>query len=99
MRDYCSDMKSSTASLRTSKQPTLIGVALLLVTVMTPLTVHAHAELIIQIEMMNKEIEKSPNDPDLYLRRGQLRREHAEFDEAYADFERAVKLRLVKQSP
>lgn len=91
-RDYCSDMKSSTAPLRASKQPLLIAAAFLLFTMMTPPAVHAHAELILQIEMMNKEIEKSPNDPDLYLRRGQLRREHLEFDEAYADFERAVKL-------
>jgi tetratricopeptide (TPR) repeat protein len=51
-----------------------------------------HAELLIQIEAMDKEIAKDPNNPELYLRRGQLRREHLEYDLAHADFDRAEAL-------
>jgi tetratricopeptide (TPR) repeat protein len=49
----------------------------------------AHAELILQIDMVTKEIQQDPQNAELYVRRGHLRREHLEYDEAYADFERA----------
>ena len=52
----------------------------------------AHADLLLQIEDLTKEIAKKPNDPELYLRRGELRRAHVEWDEAFVDFERAAAL-------
>jgi tetratricopeptide (TPR) repeat protein len=52
----------------------------------------AHAELILQIEMVTKEIAQDPRNAELYIRRGQLRREHVEYDAAYADFEQALAL-------
>lgn len=52
----------------------------------------AHAELIIQLDAVSAEILKDPNNPELYVRRGQLRREHLEFDLAGADFDKAEAL-------
>ena len=52
----------------------------------------AHADLLLQIEDLTKEIAKRPNEPELYLRRGELRRAHLEYDEAFADFSRAQAL-------
>ncbi len=52
----------------------------------------AHAELILQIDLVTAEIAKDPSNADLYLKRGQLRREHVEFDLAFADFAKAESL-------
>jgi tetratricopeptide (TPR) repeat protein len=48
----------------------------------------AHADLLLQIEDLTKDIAKNPT-ADLYLRRGELRREHVEYEAAYTDFEQA----------
>lgn len=69
---------------------TLAGVCLVaLVALCFPQRADAHAELILQIEMVTGEIEKDPRNAELFVRRGHLRREHVEYEEAYADFERA----------
>ncbi len=52
----------------------------------------AHAELILQIDLVTAEIAKDPGNAELYLKRGQLRREHVEFDLAFADFAKAESL-------
>jgi tetratricopeptide (TPR) repeat protein len=65
---------------------------LLALTLALPASLHAHADLLIQIEELSREIAKNPNDPDLYMRRGQLRRAHLEYDEAYADYQRTAAL-------
>ncbi len=57
-----------------------------------PRRVEAHAELILQIDMVTKEIAQDPRNAELYIRRGQLRREHIEYEAAYADFEQALAL-------
>ena len=49
----------------------------------------AHAELILQIDMVTAEIAKDTANPELYLKRGALRREHSEFDLAFADYDKA----------
>jgi tetratricopeptide (TPR) repeat protein len=59
---------------------------------MVPVDVVAHADLLIQIEEVTREIDKNPRDPELYIRRGELRRAHVEWEEAYADYERALAL-------
>jgi predicted Zn-dependent protease len=53
----------------------------------------AHGDLHGQIEKVSAEIAKEPQNADLYLRRGELRRLHAEFSEAASDFEKAAALR------
>lgn len=57
-----------------------------------PRSAAAHAELIIQIEAATVEIQKDPANAELYLRRGQLRREHSEFELASADYDKAEAL-------
>jgi tetratricopeptide (TPR) repeat protein len=52
----------------------------------------AHAELTIQLDAVTLEIQKDPNNAELYVRRGQLRREHLEFELAGADFDKAEAL-------
>jgi predicted Zn-dependent protease len=52
----------------------------------------AHADLLLQIEEISKEIAQKPNSAELYLRRGELRRAHFEWDEALADYQRAETL-------
>jgi tetratricopeptide (TPR) repeat protein len=51
-----------------------------------------HAELLIQIEEVTKEIERDPKNPELYLKRGELRRQHVEWDLSHADYDRAQAL-------
>ena len=63
--------------------------AVALVVLCFPQRAGAHAELILQIEMVTKEIQLDPQNAELYVRRGHLRREHVEYEAAYADFERA----------
>lgn len=52
----------------------------------------AHAELLLQIEAATADIQKDPANPELYIRRGQLRREHLEYELAHADLDKAESL-------
>jgi len=52
----------------------------------------AHPDLLVQIEEVTKQLEKEPNNPELYLKRGELWRAHVEWEAAYADYERASAL-------
>jgi tetratricopeptide (TPR) repeat protein len=79
------------AMIRLRTLPRLHG-CLLWLSIALPCSLGAHADLLIQIEDITKEIAKSPNDAELYVRRGLLRRAHLEYDEAYADYERAAAL-------
>lgn len=65
----------------------LAGLALLV-----PSTGRGHADLLIQVEEITKEIQKDPSNAELYLRRGELLRSHMDFDQAAADFDRAENL-------
>ena len=51
-----------------------------------------HAELLLQIEEATREIEKDPKNHELYLKRGELRRQHVEWDLAHADYDQAMAL-------
>jgi tetratricopeptide (TPR) repeat protein len=66
--------------------------ALALLAMFSAPSVRGHAELLLQIEEATKEIEKNPNIADLYLKRGELHRTHADWDQAFADYERALSL-------
>src|SRR5688572_33335031 len=51
-----------------------------------------HGDLHLQIVEVTKEIEKSPRNPELYMRRGELHRAHADWDAAQADYDYAFEL-------
>lgn len=46
----------------------------------------AHGDLDLQIERLSKQIEKTPENPDLYLHRGQLYCKHRELQKAKNDY-------------
>lgn len=52
----------------------------------------AHADLLLQIDDLTARIEAAPDDPDLYLRRADLHRRHANWPAALADYQRAAAL-------
>ena len=54
-----------------------------------PGTAYAHADLELRIAELTKSIEKTPGESELYLRRGELHRKHADWEAALADFDRA----------
>lgn len=55
-------------------------------------TALAHGELHERLDEVNRGIELNPENPMLYLGRGELFREHGDLAEAVADFERAMVL-------
>ncbi|HKX61877.1 MAG TPA: tetratricopeptide repeat protein [Verrucomicrobiae bacterium] len=75
-----------------SRAPEMWGLALvcLALVLVFPASVPragAHADLIPQIEDVTRQIEKDPRNIDLYVRRGELYRTHAEWNAALADFD------------
>ena len=65
---------------------------LLAVLLVTPIRLLAHGDLHEQIAQVTKEIAKDPKNAELYLKRGELHRAHQEWDEAQADYDRAITL-------
>ena len=53
------------------------------------LSAAAHGDLHTRIKKVSKQIEKNPNDPSLYIKRGDLYHQHEEYKRALLDFERA----------
>lgn len=51
-----------------------------------------HGDLHVQILEVTKEIEKSPRDAELYIRRGDLHRAHQDWDASQADYDYAFAL-------
>jgi len=70
----------------------LATAGLLLFALLSPARVGAHADLMIQIDLITQEIEKDPGNAEAYLQRGQLRREHSDFEMAHVDIEKAYSL-------
>jgi predicted Zn-dependent protease len=70
----------------------LFGCALAMSVTLFVQVARGHADLLLQIEEATKEIQNDPKNPDLYLKRGELRRQHVEWDMAHADFDRALAL-------
>lgn len=59
----------------------------------SPQTVSAHGELLIQIAAVTRKIETATNHvAQLYLQRGELHREHKDWDAAKSDYDRASQL-------
>lgn len=57
-----------------------------------PRPARAHGDFHSVIIDINQQIEASPKNPELYIRRGELYRTHQDWDSAYADFDRAATL-------
>ena len=69
----------------------IIVIALVAVAIL-PLRLLAHGDLHEQIVAVTEQIAKDPKNSELYLRRGELRRMHQEWDLAQADYDHAVAL-------
>jgi predicted Zn-dependent protease len=52
----------------------------------------AHGDLHEQIRQITEQIAKDPKNAELYLKRGELHRAHQEWDQAQADYDRAISL-------
>jgi predicted Zn-dependent protease len=57
-----------------------------------PVRLSAHGDMHEQIAQVTREIAKDPKNAELYLKRGELHRAHQEWDEAQADYDRALTL-------
>ena len=57
-----------------------------------PCHARAHGDLHLQIQQVTTRIEQEPKNAELYLRRGELRRAHQEWDAAQADYDQAISL-------
>lgn len=66
--------------------------ACLLALVLAPLMAVAHGDLHEQIVAISRRVEADPTNADLILRRAELFREHEQWPQADADYERAGKL-------
>ena len=58
---------------------------------MTSMNAWSHADLEIQIAALTEKIGLEPNNAQLYLQRGELYREHRDWNKAEADYDRAAK--------
>lgn len=65
---------------------------LALVAWLVPWSAHGHADLLLQIEDLTGQIQRNPTNAELYLRRGELRRAHLEWEEAASDYDKAQSL-------
>ena len=77
-------------NLRSVWESYLIGLSIVLLAL--PLRLIAHGDLDEQIAIATKLIQKDPKNAELYLKRGELHRAHADWDAAMADYDRAVEL-------
>jgi len=57
-----------------------------------PSVVLGHADLLALIDIVNKQIEGDPQNPALYLRRGELYRAHTDWKLAEGDYDRVAQL-------
>ncbi len=65
---------------------------LLLALYVSPQMVFAHGDLDKRIKKASKEIKENPNDPALYLKRGELYFQHEEYKKSIDDYKMCVKL-------
>jgi predicted Zn-dependent protease len=57
-----------------------------------PNRLQAHGDLHQQITQVTEQLTKDPKNAELYLKRGELHRSHQDWDEAQADYDRAISL-------
>ncbi len=87
-RNWKKTMKRLTSFHRLASAAILCGVVVL----PTPSPLFGHAEIHVRIADMTKKIEMEPENPELYVKRGELHRVHRDWDAALADYQRAVEL-------
>ena len=75
------------------KQFRILLLAGLILGVPKPERALGHADLLLQIEDVTRLIAQNPNDAELYLRRGELRRAHVEWELAEQDYQKALALK------
>lgn len=63
-----------------------------LIYLLFPYCLFGHGELTEQIEQVSERITAMPNNPDLYLKRGQLYAQHLEFEAAQKDYKKTLRL-------
>ncbi len=63
-----------------------------IIILLSVIQIFAHDDLEKQISDTTKEIEKTPNNPELYLRRGHLYHQHEEYNKALKDYSKADSL-------
>ena len=51
------------------------------------LSIYAHQDLLLQIEQLDEQISKDPQNPELLIRRGDLYRRHGDWNAAVIDFQ------------
>jgi tetratricopeptide (TPR) repeat protein len=71
------------------RRSTLLVIALFAV---LPHRLRAHGDLHLQITQVTEQLAKDPRNAELYLRRGELHRSHQDWDDAQADYDRAISL-------
>ena len=69
-----------------------VGIWLLAALVLVPSFLTAHPGIETRIEIVTEKIRQDPGNAELYVRRGELHREHRDWDAALADFGRAAEL-------
>ena len=69
-----------------------LGSLLLAAVVLGPGFLAAHPDIEIRIEVVTKKIQQDPANAKLYGRRGELHREHRDWESAIADYSRAAEL-------
>ena len=55
-----------------------------------PIQLPGRADIHERIEAVSEQIEKQPNNAELYIKRGELHRVHRDWEAALADYQRAV---------
>jgi tetratricopeptide (TPR) repeat protein len=57
-----------------------------------PDRLRAHGDLHLQITQVTEQLARDPRNAELYLRRGELHRSHQDWDDAQADYDRAISI-------
>ncbi len=69
-----------------------LAAGLIVVWIGNPGTALAHADILVRITALNREIRESPPSAALYLKRGELHRLHRDWPAALTDYEQAARL-------
>jgi tetratricopeptide (TPR) repeat protein len=70
----------------------LLTAAPLAAALLAPVPAFAHADIVERISALDRQIEQTPHDNDLYFKRGELHRLHRDWPAARADYDRAAAL-------
>ena len=83
-------MKNLTIRAASSARRFSAGILWLAAILLFPIQLPGHADIHERIKAVSEQIEKQPNDAELYIKRGELHRMHRDWKAALADYQRAV---------